>query len=194
MSKIIIISGSNRTGRGTPHVAKWVQTTATKTQPNHTFELVDLADYDLPLMQEAYPPQGNPDRQTDGDVKKWVDVMATADGFLIVTPEYNHSVPGALKNALDSLDFQLKQKPVAIVSHGSIGGARANEHLRLIVNSNLGAVPVPESVTLNAMPAFAEVFTKDHELVPEHQGAQKPLEDTIASLVWYADALKTARE
>jgi NAD(P)H-dependent FMN reductase len=193
MAKIIIVSGSNRQGRGTPQVAEWVLATAKNTQSEHEFTLVDLADYDLPFMQEAYPPQNNPDRQLDGDVKRWVETMSEADGYLIVTPEYNHSVPAYLKNALDTLDYQLKRKPVAIVSHGAIAGARANEHLRLIINSNLGAVPVPESVTLNAMPAFGPVFDDNHQLLEQYQGAQKPLENTLESLVWHTEALAKAR-
>lgn len=192
MAKIFIISGSNRQGRGTPKVANWVLQTAVKAE-GAEFELVDLADYELPFMQEASPPQSNPDRTLEGDAKKWVEKMGEADGYIIVTPEYNHSVPGYLKNALDTLDSQLKQKPVAIVSHGVIGGGRANEHLRLIVNSSLGAVAVPESVTLIAMPAFAEVFGENGALVEKYAHAQEPLESMIASTVWYTGALKTAR-
>ncbi len=69
MAKIHIISGSNRQGRGTPQVAAWVLKTAQAAQTSATFELVDLADFDLPFMTEGYPPQNNPDRQTEGDVK-----------------------------------------------------------------------------------------------------------------------------
>lgn len=193
MVKIQIIVGSSREGRGTPQVAAWVEKTARATQTDVEWSVVDLKDFALPFMSDGYPPQNNPSRELTGVVKDWVETVAQADGYVIVTPEYNHSIPAVLKNALDTLDFQLQQKPVAIVSHGAIGGARANEHLRLIVNSNLGAVPIPESVTLNAMPAFAEVFTADGDLVEAHVAAQKPLEGVLESIVWYTNALAAAK-
>lgn len=195
MTKIAVIIGSNRQGRGTPKVANWVMKTARETQSDTEFELVDIADYDLPFMTEPESPQGNKNRHPEGDVKRWLDTLGAADGFVVVTPEYNHSLPGVLKNAIDTLDFQLKQKPVAIVSHGVMGGARANEHLRLIVNSTLGGVPIPESVTLKAAPATDDtVFDAEGNISEAHKAAQKPLESLLASIVWYANALKTARE
>ncbi len=192
--KIHIITGSTREGRATNQVSAWVEKTARATQPDATWEVVDLKDYDMPLFDEALPPQGNQNRQLSGGVAAWVQKMGEADGFVFVTPEYNHSIPAALKNAVDYLDFQLAKKPVAIVSHGAVGGARANEHLRLVLNSNLGAVPIPEKVTLAAMPAFAEVFTDNHDLVEAHAGAQQPLEDMLGSLVWYVERLKSTKQ
>lgn len=195
MTKIAVIIGSNRQGRGTPKVANWVLKTAKEIQPETEFELVDIADFDLPFMTEPKSPQGNPDRQPEGEVKRWLDTLAPADGYVIVTPEYNHSVPGVLKNAIDQLDTQFMKKPVAIVSHGVMGGARANEHLRLIVNSTLGAVPIPQSVTLKAAPATDDtVFDSDGNIAEPHRGAQKPLESLVQAIVWYTNALKAARE
>ena len=193
MAIIQVISGSNRQGRGTPQVAQWVFKTARQVAPETTFELVDLAEFDIPFMTEAYPPQNNPDRTLEGGAKQWVETIGKADGYIIVTPEYNHSVPAYLKNALDTLDFQLKQKPVAVVSHGAVAGARANEHLRLIINSNLGAVPIPDKVTLNAMPALDPVFDENGDLLEAYRGAQAPLESLVTSIVWYTAALKAAR-
>jgi NAD(P)H-dependent FMN reductase len=195
MTKIAVVIGSNRQGRGTPKVANWVMKTAQTAQSETEFELVDIADYELPFMTEPQSPQGNPDRHPEGEVKRWLDTLGSAEGFVIVTPEYNHSIPGVLKNAIDQLDRQLIKKPVAIVSHGVMGGARANEHLRLIVNSTLGAVPIPESVTLKAAPATDDtVFDADGNISEAHKTAQRPLESLLASIVWYANVLKSARE
>lgn len=194
MTKIQIISGSSREGRGTPKVAHWVLETAKSTQPNTDFELVDLADYDLPFMTEAIPPMGNQNRQLSDAAKAWTEKLGEADGFVFVTPEYNHSIPAVLKNAIDTLDFQLMKKPVAVVSHGAIGGARANEHLRLIVNSNLGAVPVPNSVTVKGGVAWGGVFNENGKLDEANQDLQKPLEEMLEATVWYTEALKAKRE
>lgn len=194
MTKIVIIIGSNRQGRGTPKVANWVLKTARELQPRTEFELVDIAEYDLPFMTEPESPQGNKNRHPEGEVRRWLDTFASADGFIFVTPEYNHSIPGVLKNAIDQLDTQLMKKPVAIVSHGVMGGARANEHLRLIINSTLGGVPIPQSVTLKAAPATDDsVFDAAGNIQEPHTGAQKPLESLLEAIVWYTDALRTAR-
>jgi NAD(P)H-dependent FMN reductase len=193
MTKIAIVIGSNREGRGTPKVATWVLQTAQKINAGTEFELVDIAEYNLPFMTEPESPQGNPDRHVVPEVQRWLDTLGSADGFIIVTPEYNHSLPGVLKNGIDSLDYQLKKKPVAIVSHGVMGGARANEHLRLIVNSTLGAVPIPESVTLKAPVTSGEVFDDAGNITEQYKNAQKPLESLISSIIWYTNALKSAQ-
>lgn len=192
--KIQIVSGSTREGRGTPKVAKWVEKTAKELGGEAEFELVDLAEYDLPFMTEPMPPMGNKDRRLSDAAKKWTEKLGEADGFIFVTPEYNHSVPAPLKNAIDTLDFQLMKKPVAIVSHGAMGGARANEHLRLIVNSNLGGVPVPNSVALKAPVAFADIIADDGTIDEKYADDEKALHALLEAVVWYAEALKTARE
>ena len=99
-----------------------------------------------------------------------------------------------LKNAFDHLEFELVKKPVAIASQGVIGGARANEHVRMVVNSNIGALPIPQSLTLHALPAFEEVFTEDHEIIEKYPIRKSRSKSMIESLVWHADALKVARE
>ena len=193
MTKIAIVIGSNREGRGTPKVATWVLQTAQTLNADTEFQLVDIAEYTLPFMTEPESPQGNPDRHVAPEVQRWLDTLGAADGFIIVTPEYNHSLPGVLKNGIDSLDYQLKKKPVAIVSHGVMGGARANEHLRLIVNSTLGAIPIPESVTLKAPVTSGEVFDDAGNITEQYKNAQKPLESLIKSIVWYTNVLKSAQ-
>lgn len=187
--KIQIITGSTREGRATNQVSAWVEKTARATQPEVTWEVVDLASFDLPIFNESISPQYNQDRQLTGGVKDWVEKVGQADAYVFVTPEYNHGVPGSLKNAIDFLDYQLKRKPVAIVSHGVVGGARANEQLRLVLNSTLGALPISESVTLTGMVAMGHVFNEDGTLNEAHAGAQQAGESMLESLVWLAQKL-----
>src|SRR5262249_39145787 len=94
------------------------------------FELVDLRDYSLPHLDEPLPPSLG---QYEHDhTKAWADKIASFDGFVIVTPEYNHSTSGVLKNAIDFLYAEWNNKAVGFVSYGGAGGARAAEHLRLV--------------------------------------------------------------
>jgi len=144
--KIQVILASSRPNRVGERVAKWVLANA-KDQPAWNVELIDLKDYDLPHFDEPISPKYNPNRPMNEITRRWVAKVAEADGYVIVTPEYNHSFPGHLKDALDYLDYQIEHKPVAIVGYGSVGGARAAEQLRLVVNF-LGAAVVPSTVGL----------------------------------------------
>ena len=196
--KIQIIVGSTRDGRATPKVAAWVEKTATKALAGDEIELVDLAEYDLPMFSEAISPKFNPDRRPEPTVKAWLDKVAQADGYIFLTPEYNHSIPGALKNALDFADFQFDRKVATIVSHGSVGGARATEHLRNIL-SELGLVTTPKAVNLVGMVMMGDdILNVDGELAPALKqnpyGPQGTLEAALESLGWYVGALADARK
>lgn len=190
---IQIISGSVRQNRATPQVAEWVLSTARARSGEASYTLVDIKTFELPVFDEPRSPQGNPNRDVTGGVKKWLDTIGLADGYVFVTPEYNHGISSGLKNAIDFLDNQLVRKPIAIVSHGSVGGARANEQLRLIINSSLGGIPVPQSVTLVGSVEKGEVFTDNGTLTDAFAGVQKKLDGTLDALEWYTNALKAAR-
>ena len=191
--KIQIIIGSVRQGRATPLVAKWVRQTAKKVWGEKVdLEVVDISDYDLAPFDEAMSPKYNPDRQVVGDVKAWLDKLSEADGYVFVTPEYNHSLPGTFKNHLDYIANETDKKAVAIVAHGSVGGARATEHLRNIA-SELGLVSTPMAVNITGMIGAGEVINDDGTLVREDSGAQGVLESTLEQLAWYSEALKNAR-
>lgn len=190
--KIQIIVGSTRQGRATPRVAAWVEKTAASVLDGVEVEKVDLMDYELPFFDDAMPPMANQDRHPASQTQKWLDKLAEADGYVFVVPEYNHGMPAALKNAIDFVDVQLKRKPVALVSHGVNGGARASEMAAQVLRS-IGAVPIPEIVAINGMIGYSNLISEAGELLAESvQGAQSTLENTLASLVWYAEALKTA--
>lgn len=129
MTKIGIILGSTRPGRNGEAVARWAFDLASK-RADAEFELVDLADYNLPHLDEAIPPSMN--QYSQPHTIAWAEKIASFDGFVMVTPEYNHSTSGALKNAIDFLFKEWNNKAVGFVSYGSAGGTRAVEHLRLI--------------------------------------------------------------
>jgi NAD(P)H-dependent FMN reductase len=129
MTKIGIILGSTRPGRNGEAVAQWVLDVASK-RTDAEFELVDLLDYNLPHLDEAAPPAMG--QYAKPHTIEWANKIGSFDGFVIVTPEYNHSTSGALKNAIDFLFAEWNNKAVGFVSYGAQGGTRAVEHLRLI--------------------------------------------------------------
>lgn len=129
MARIGIILGSTRPGRNGKAVAAWVLEIASA-RTDAEYELIDLLDYPLPHLDEAMPPSLGQYQQEH--TKEWAAKIAGFDGFVFVTPEYNHSTSGVLKNAIDYLYAEWNNKAVGIVSYGSLGGARAAEHLRLI--------------------------------------------------------------
>lgn len=129
MTKIGIILGSTRPGRNGEAVARWVLDVASK-RSDAEFELVDLLDYKLPHLDEALPPSMG--QYAQPHTQEWARKIASFDGFVMVTPEYNHSTSGVLKNAIDYLFAEWNNKAVGFVSYGAMGGARAVEHLRLV--------------------------------------------------------------
>lgn len=124
--RIAIILGSTRPGRNGKGVADWiVEQSAGR---DAVYELVDLVDYPLPHLDEAAPPSfGAYEKE---HTKEWSAKIAGYDGFVFVTPEYNHSTSGVLKNAIDYLYAEWNNKAAAFVAYGTLGGARAIEHLR----------------------------------------------------------------
>ncbi|GLY25064.1 NAD(P)H-dependent oxidoreductase [Micromonospora sp. NBRC 101691] len=150
MTRIGIIIGSTRPGRNGEQVAKWVFDIAAR-RDDAEFELVDLADYPLPHLDEAIPASFGQYQQEH--TKRWAAKIASFDGFVIVTPEYNHSTSGVLKNAIDYLFGEWNNKAVGFVSYGSAGGARAVEHLRLIAGE-LKMADVRQQVVLSLMTEF----------------------------------------
>jgi NAD(P)H-dependent FMN reductase len=119
--KIGIILGSTRQGRVSPQVGEWVKDIADK-RGDAEYEIIDIADYKLPFL-------GTTDG-TEPGIAKWNEKLASLDGFVFIVQEYNHSITGALKNALDFARDAWNNKAAGIVSYGSTGGARAAEHLR----------------------------------------------------------------
>ena len=125
-----IILGSTREGRVSPQVGAWVKEIADK-RGDANYTIIDIADYKLPLLGEA-----GADASGAG---AWSEAIADQDGFVFIVQEYNHSISAALKNALDYLRDEWNNKAAGIVSYGSVGGARAAEHLRGILGELLVA-------------------------------------------------------
>lgn len=192
MAKIGVIVGSIREGRQTDRLAKWV---AKEVGTHATVEVLDLRDYSLPFFDEPISPRYNPERKPTAAVKKWLDKVAEFDGYVIVTPEYNRSIPAVLKNALEYLDYQADNKPAAIVAHGTTGGAQAVANLRLTLPGN-GIVGIPQALFFSDH--LAESINDEGELKQELRdkpyGPQNQIESQTESLLWYTEALKTARK
>ena len=186
MPVIKVIVGSTRPSRFGEKPAKWLME-LTKEHPEATFELIDLLDVNLPFLDEPQPPlMGN---YTKDHTLAWATTIGEADGFVFITPEYNHAPSPALLNAVDFLAKEWKHKPVAFVSYGAnAGGSRAVEHLRAIVG-NL------HMYDLNDHVAFVNYW----EYLDE-SGNLKPTEQHVASanallsnLAFWANKLKDAR-
>lgn len=185
MTKIGIILGSTRPGRNGEQVAKWVYDVASK-RTDAEYELVDLLDYKLPHLDEALPAAANQYSQVH--TLAWADKIAEFDGFIFVTPEYNHSTSGALKNAIDFLFKEWNNKAVGFVSYGAQGGTRAVEHLRLIAGElMLADVRAQLALFLGSDFENFSVFkpTERHEQV-----LNTVLDQTVA----WSDALAHLRE
>jgi NAD(P)H-dependent FMN reductase len=150
MNRIAIIIGSTRPGRNGEAVARWVYEIASK-RSDAEYELVDIAEFNLPLLDEPVPPTMG--QYTKEHTKAWSAKIASFDGFVFVTPEYNHATSGALKNAIDFLYNEWTNKAAGFVGYGSVGGSRAVENLRLIL-SELQIAHVRNQVALSLFTDF----------------------------------------
>jgi len=150
MTRIGVILGSTRPGRNGEKVARWVMDAVSR-RDDAEFELIDLADYPLPHLDEPLPPSMG--QYSNPHTHQWAATIAAFDGFIFVTPEYNHSTSGVLKNAIDYLFAEWNNKAVGFVSYGGVGGARAAEHLRLIAGE-LQMADVRQQVALSLLTEF----------------------------------------
>ncbi|MEZ0074242.1 NADPH-dependent FMN reductase [Planotetraspora sp. GP83] len=184
MTKVAIILGSTRPGRNGEAVANWVFDIASK-RDDAEYELVDLKDYNLPHLDEALPPSLG--QYSQPHTKAWAEKIASFDAFVFVTPEYNHSTSGALKNAIDFLYAEWNNKAAGFVSYGSVGGTRAVEHLRLI----MGELQVADVRSQVALSLFTD-FENFSVFAPgAHQ--EDTLNATLDQVVAWGGALKALR-
>lgn len=185
MLNIAIILGSTRPGRNTEAVAHWVHGLA-KTRQDARFELVDLANYNLPPLDEPIPPSMG--QYQFPHTKAWAEKVASFDGFVFVTPEYNHSFPAALKNALDAVYAEWNNKAAGFVSLGSAGGTRSVEHLRGIM-AELQIADVRAQVMLSLFTDF-----KDFSEFTPHPRHEEEVHTLLNQVVAWSTAMKTIRE
>ncbi|MGA9852008.1 MAG: NAD(P)H-dependent oxidoreductase [Gammaproteobacteria bacterium] len=182
--RIGIILGSTRPGRNGEAVAKWVYEIAKRRSDAH-YLLVDLKDYNLPHLDEPMPPSLG--QYSKPHTLAWAQQIASLDAFVFVTPEYNHSTSGALKNAIDFLYLEWNNKAAGFVSYGSAGGARAVEHLRLIM-AEVQVATVRAQVMLSLYTDF-ENFRMFKPAV--HHEAE--VNTMLDQLVAWGSALKSVR-
>ncbi|MBJ2119475.1 NAD(P)H-dependent oxidoreductase [Arthrobacter sp. MSA 4-2] len=184
MTKIAIILGSTRPGRNGEAVANWVFEKAA-TRDGATYEIVDLRDYPLPHFDEPMPPLMG--QYSQDHTKEWAAKIAEFDGYVFVTPEYNHSTSGVLKNAIDFLSAEWNNKAAGFVSYGSVGGVRAVEHLRLVA-AELQMATVRDQAALSLFTDFENFST----LKPGDYQVQA-LENMFNQLEAWAKALEPLR-
>ncbi len=187
---IKVIAGSVREGRFADRAAQWIAG-ALANQNDVTVEVIDLRDYDMPFFNEVQTPSSKTQPYTHEAVARFTQKIAEGDAFVIVTPEYNHSTSGVLKNAMDWVFQEWQNKPVAFVSYGSVGGARAVEHLRLIA-IELQMAPIRNAVHMPGAQYFP-VLMGQADAQELFASMQKAADGMISQLIWWAQALKTAR-
>lgn len=184
MTKIAVVTGSTRPGRNNIAVAEWVLEHAGK-RTDAEFELLDIADFNLPILDEPMPAMMQ--QYSQEHTKRWSQAVAKYDGYIFVTAEYNHSITGALKNALDYLNVEWNDKAAGFVGYGSAGGVRAVEHLRHIA-SELKMAHVRDQVQLSLFTDF-ENFS---EFKPGAHNVDT-LNGMLDQLIPWTNALKTIR-
>jgi NAD(P)H-dependent FMN reductase len=190
--KLQVIVGSTRPSRAADKVLPWVSGRAALHDAFET-EVLDLRDWPLPMFGEHMGSIGDlrDPSYSDPAVRQWNRKIAEADAYLLITPEYNHSVPGELKNAIDSVfvSFAFRNKPMAMVGYSTgIGGAiRAIEHLSQIA-VEVEAAPLRSTVIL---PFVDKAFTEDGE--PADPATGVSLQILLEDLAWWAHALRDAR-
>ncbi len=167
MSKIAIIIGSLREGRLGEPVAQWVAAQAVGRGAE--YDLVDLRDFPLPLLDAAVVPNQANKNYADPQVQKWADKVDEFDGFVFVTPEYNHNVPGPFKNAFDSIAGEWMGKPVAVVAYSFGGGVDAVAGWRKTVTGAL-QMPFVEETTIAIPENFGEAGFAPTEAVAAQLG------------------------
>lgn len=184
MIKIGIILGSTRPNRNGEAVAKWVYETASG-HGGAEYELVDLRDFNLPLLDEPVPPSMG--KYSKSHTKKWAEKIASLDAFVFVTPEYNHSTSGALKNAIDFLYAEWNNKAAGFVSYGSALGVRAVEHLRLIMGE-IRVADVRDQVMLSLYTDFENMSA--FKPASRHEDSVRKMLDELIS---WGSAMKMVR-
>ena len=184
MLNVAVIIGSTRPGRNGEAVARWAFEIARK-RDDASYELVDIAAYNLPHLDEAAPPAMN--QYSKPHTHAWAKKIGSFDAFVFVTPEYNHSTSGALKNAIDFLYAEWNNKVAGFISYGSAGGTRAVEHLRLVM-AELQVATVRAQVALSLYADF-ENFSIFKPL-PHHEASVNTMLDQVVS---WGGALKETR-
>ena len=187
LPRIGIVLGSTREGRFADRATEWLMNIA-KTRSDAAFEVVDLRDYPMPFFDEPYSPMMVPPKNEVA--LRWGKKVAELDAFVFITPEYNHSIPAVLKNALDYAYGEFNRKPATFLAYGNAGGARGVEQLRLVL-AELQVASLKHAVHIGyaefvGMLMQGKTFADFPYL---EQSALKMLDD----LSWWTSALRAGR-
>ena len=182
--KIAIILGSTRPGRNGEAVARWVYEIAKK-RIDAEFEYVDIKDFNLPLLDEPVPPSQG--QYSEEHTQVWSAKIDSFDGYIFVTAEYNHGIPGALKNGIDYLYKEWNNKAAGFVGYGSAGGVRAVEQLRLVM-AELQVADVRAQVAVSIITEF-----EDFRIFKPASYQEKLVNNMLDQVISWGRALKLLR-
>lgn len=185
MNKIAIIIGSTRPGRSGEAIAHWVYDIA-RIRNDTRFEIVDIADYNLPLLDEPEFPKLR--QYQKAHTKEWSKEIASFDGYIFVTPEYNHATSGALKNAIDYLYYEWNNKAAGFVGYGAAGGVTAVESLRMIM-AELQIAHVRSQVRISLYTDF-----ENFKILKPASFQVKAANEMIDQVIAWSGALKILRK
>ena len=184
MSKLHVIIGSTRPGRKAEAVARWVYEIAVK-RTDASFELVDIAEFELPHLDEAIPPMAN--KYSKAHTKAWAAKIDSFDAFVFVTPEYNHGISASLKNAIDFLYKEWNNKAAGFVGYGARDGARGVEQLRLVM-AELQVATVRAQVGLSLFTDF-----ENFHIFKPASSREAAVSSMLDQLVAWGGALRAVR-
>jgi NAD(P)H-dependent FMN reductase len=188
MPRIGIVIGSTRAARFAEGPTNWLLNIADKRR-DASFEIVDLRDYKMPFFEEDRSPAFV--KPTNEAVARWSERMAALDGYIFVTAEYNHSVTGVLKNALDYLYPEVNRKPATFLAYGSSGGARAVEHLRHIL-AEMQVATIKHTVHVGMIEMLG--MMREGKTMADFPYLVDPAEKMLDEITWWAKTLGTGRE
>ena len=188
---IKVIAGSTRDGRFSDKAALWISQKIKK-QEGVAVEILDLRNYNMPFFNESTSPAFKQESYKNEEVARFTQKIAQGDGFVIVTPEYNRGTSAVLKNAIDWVYQEWNKKPVAFVSYGSVGGARAVEQLRLNV-IELQMVPIRNAVHIPG-DKYYQMLSGKMDIKDLFALVSQQAEDMIEQLLWWTRVLKKARD
>jgi len=187
---IKVIVGSTREGRFSDKAAAWIAQEIQKKE-GVAVEVLDLRDYEMPFFNEPVSPAYKQEPFKNEAVARFTTKIAEGDAFVIVTPEYNRGTSGVLKNALDWVYQEWNNKPVAFMSYGSVGGARAVEQLRLS-SIELQMAPIRTGIHIPGNQYFPVVFGNG-DTTELFAGLVEDAQEMTIQLLWWTRALKNAR-
>lgn len=186
--KIGLILSTTRQTRFADRPAQWVLDIA-RARDDADYEIVDLRDYPIPAFDAPASPRYVP--VSNEHAQRFAARLAALDGYIFITAEYNHTIPGALKNALDHLFNEGKRKPAGFVGYGAVGAARAVEHLRQIVVEQ-SMVPLQAAVHINMEPFLG--LMREGKDFADFPYLAPTVTTMLDELNWYARVLKRGRE